>query len=230
MSRRHFLVSAIGIALMTTVSLAVAEEDHHPQEAGDPAVVDGDSGAQPGQAQSGGMGMMRMMGEGGMMGSGMGMMGSGMGMMGRGMMRHGGSPAVVINIYPGGQMAMGPGSMMGPGKSMMGEGGMRRSGMGMMKPGMGMMRMMGEGGMMDSGMGMMGDAGNADQPDLALSADEVRERVSVQLARLGGGSAAVGEVVEIDEDLVSTEVVDETGAVTARIIVNRHHGAMMRVK
>ncbi len=200
MKRDVIAIAMIALVAGFAAQGALAQQEHHGGAGPEAAVPEGSQQQAPGGS---GKGMM-----GGMM---HGMMGHG----GMGMMGHGGAPAVVINIYPGGGM-----SMMGPGM-----GGMMGRGMGMMgQGGMGMM-----GGMMGSGqgMGMMGPAGEG--TDRNLSADDVRQGMGAHMSRMGGG-LELGAVRELDDDLVDVEVTDQAGGPARRIIINRHTGAMMRVR
>jgi len=151
--------------------------------------------------------------------------------------KHGGASGttIIINIHPGGEVAMGRmGGMMedrGRMQMMQGEG----SGMGMMHgegSGMGMMRR----GEQDGGMGMMrGEGGGmmagpmrrGTGEDLDLSADDVRARMEKHLAQMGR-DLTLGEIAPIDEDLISVEILTEGGEPHHRMVVNRHSGAMMR--
>lgn len=138
-------------------------------------------------------------------------------------MRHE-APDVVINIYPGGGMDMMRGDMMSRHMAMMKQGGMMSGGNkghmgGMMSDGMGMM---GQGGM------MMGE-GEASAEAQPVTVDQVRERMAAMMERMGGGMA-IGEVKELDEDLIDAELTDPSGAPAGRMIINRHSGAMMRLR
>ena len=137
------------------------------------------------------------------------------------------APDVVINIYPGGGMDMMRGGMMsgrmgkmGHGGGMMGQGGMMSGG------GKGMM---GQGGMMSGrGMGMM-DQGLDLAPDQKITVDQARERMTAMMERMGG-VMAIGEVKELDQDLIDAELTEPGGSPAGRMIINRHSGAMMRVR
>ena len=198
-------------------------EQHHPDQASEATGASemtpqgGGEGAGGGMMSGGGAGMMQ-----GGMGGMMGKHGRGMGKMhGRHGGHHGRGPSVVINIYPGGGMGMmgHGGGMMSGGMGMMGQGGGMMSGGGM--------DMMGQGGGMMSGGGMMrGQGAASDQP---ITADQARVRMTAMMARMGGGMA-LGEVKELDEDLIDAELTDPGGASAGRMIMNRHSGAMMRVR
>ena len=204
-------IVVLAIALGSAPAATFAQhEDHHPDQSSEP--TGSTQSARHDGAEGEGAGMGGMMGRGG---------------MGKMHGHHGGAPSVVINIYPGGGMSM----MSGAGKGMMGQHGMMRGDrMGMMGEGgmmsgggMGMMR---QGGMMSDG-GMMMDRGQA--TDQQVTVEQVRERMAAMMERMGGGMT-LGEVKELDEDLIDAELTDASGSAAGRMIINRHSGAMMRVR
>ncbi|MBL27264.1 MAG: hypothetical protein CMM50_06920 [Rhodospirillaceae bacterium] len=231
---RISVLAIVAVLGWSTASDAVAaEEPDHEAHHTEGASADDAAG-------SGNMPMMAMEGA-----SGMGQMGGMMGGKGCPMMAKmhdggtgGGTPTVVINIYPGGEVAMagmsgmrgrmkehGGGSMMEGGAQGMMEGSMMQgSGSGMMDRGM-MRDGMTGGQMMDRGhmMGRMDDG-----KDLNLSADDVRTMMQERIAMMEEMGLRLGEVAPIDEDVMNVEILTEAGEPHHRMVVNRHSGAMMR--
>jgi len=83
-------------------------------------------------------------------------------------------------------------------------------------------------GMMGGGMGMMGAPGDLAESGLDLSAADVRARLEGWLGERSGLS--VGEVVEIDDDLIGAQLLDADGKPVRRLVVARHTGASMAVR
>lgn len=194
-----------------------ANDPHHPDKAGNASNAPAQPEAQgPSQTTppdgAAGADMMGGMMKGGMMKGGMGMMGSNM--MSSGMMGRCDNPAVVINVFPSGQMSMGQMRPMG----MMGG----QSG----DDGMGMMGMMGMGDM----SGVMADAGaasaKAERKD--MSAEDVRGLIQSRLDRMPHGPAKVSDVTALDDNLFSVQLLNEMGEKMHRLVVNRHTGKMMQ--
>ena len=179
----------------TQAAKTAGQDPHHPDKAGKAA----DAPAQP-AANADMMGNMM----GGMMKGDM--MKGGMGMMGRC-----DSPAVVINVLPGGQMSMGHMKSMG----MMGDG-IGDDGMGMM--GMGDMS------------GMMPDARGPDAKGERkdMSAEDVRNFMQSRLDKMPHGPAKVGDIAALDDNLFSVQLLNEMGEKMHRLVINRHTGKMMQ--
>ena len=102
---------------------------------------------------------------------------------------------------------------------------------GMMAMPQGMGDMMGQGrgmDMMGQGQGMM-MAPASGEPAAALTIDQVRQRMAAMMRGAGHGMR-LGKVTALDDDLADVEVLDQAGAPAGRVIVNRHGGAIMRVR
>lgn len=127
---------------------------------------------------------------------------------------------------PCGGYQMGPGYGMGPG--MMGQG-MMNGGQGYgMGPGMTGQGMMGQGmgyGMnpMMGSQGMMGGQGMMDRN---IGAEDVRRMMEYQLNANGNPNLKLGKVEEVNDDVISAEVVTKDDSLVQRYLVNRHTGWM----
>lgn len=112
---------------------------------------------------------------------------------------------------PGGQGAGGTGYWtMGPG---------------MMGPGLGT----GQGMMMAPG-GMGPGYGALPSGGVDLSADDVRANLERWLAWHGNPRVKIGEVMEQDDDVVIGEIVTQDGSLVDRFRIDRHTGAMWRMR
>ena len=66
-------------------------------------------------------------------------------------------------------------------------------------------------------------------PDRPITVDDVRNHMTAMIERMGG-NMALGEVKELDQDLIDATLNDPDGSTVGRMIFNRHTGAMMRVR
>jgi hypothetical protein len=132
-------------------------------------------------------------------------------MKGGGMMGRCASPAVVINVFPGGQMSMGEMKPMG----MMGAG--------MSDDGAGMMGMEDMAGMM---AGASAAGTKVERKD--MSAEDVRNLVQSRLDKLPHGPVKVGDITALDDNLFSAQLLNEMGEKMHRLVINRHTGKMMQ--
>jgi hypothetical protein len=106
-----------------------------------------------------------------------------------------------------------------------GHGGMMDQG-GMMGHG----GMMGQGGMMGHG-GMMGDGGMMGQGAVApladdLSVDQVRHMMEHRVAMMQNPNLKIGEVVGVDDDTITADIVTQDDSLVRRFMIDRHTGAM----
>jgi hypothetical protein len=210
MSKLRILMLASGVAMLTAMAPAAAQQGQQQQMPMMGGMMGQGTGGMMGQGTGGMMGQ----GTGGMMGQGTGgMMGQGMqagGMMGQGGMM-GGCP--MMGGMMGSGMGMGGQGMMGQGMPMMG--GMMGSGMGV--GGQGMM------GCPWCGPGMMGSGYATPQPSVNLSANDVKAYLDRWVA--GNPNIQVANVVEQDANTITADIVTkDKGGLVQRYTFDKRTG------